>query len=221
MNYELVKDVMDLVEQFQKDNHTTELYSNDIEGFREWFRAEQISTHEAVWEGKKEGRTPESLINTLLVHMNHYAKSYAKSAIYGSDFSTQDDFIFLINLKAFGAMTKMELIKINKQEKPVGIKIINRLIANGWVEQKKSDVDKRSKIINITKSGLNVLNQQMEKIRKATKIVTGNLNANEKMQLIHLLQKLDGFHQELYAESIEPSELIDVAFNKYLELKPN
>ena len=41
------------------------------------------------------------------------------------------------------------------------------------------------------------------------------------MQLIHLLQKLDGFHQELYAESIEPSELIDVAFNKYLELKPN
>jgi hypothetical protein len=61
----------------------------------------------------------------------------------------------------------------------------------------------------------------MEKIRKATKIVTGNLNANEKMQLIHLLQKLDGFHQELYAESIEPSELIDVAFNKYLELKPN
>src|SRR5690606_39709334 len=71
---------------------------------------------------KDKGRSAESVINTLIVHMNRYAKSYSKSAIYGSDFSTQEEFIFLINLKAFGAMSKMELIKknIRSEERRVG-----------------------------------------------------------------------------------------------------
>ena len=34
-----------------------------------------------------------------------------QAAIHDSALSTQDDFIYLINLKAFDAMTKMELIK--------------------------------------------------------------------------------------------------------------
>jgi hypothetical protein len=33
--------------------------------------------------------------------MNRYAKAYSKSAIHGSEFSTQEDFVYLINLKAF------------------------------------------------------------------------------------------------------------------------
>jgi hypothetical protein len=60
---------------------------------------------------KENGRSPESVISTLLVHMNRYAKTYSKSAIAGSGFNTQEEFIYLINLKAFGSMTKMELIK--------------------------------------------------------------------------------------------------------------
>src|SRR5690554_5295977 len=101
-----------------------------VKSFQEGFTKE-----EPYWEGKEKGRSPESVINTLIVHMNRYAKSYSKSAIYDSEFSTQEDFIYLINLKAFGAMTKMELIKKNIQEKPVGMQIINRLIENGWVDQ--------------------------------------------------------------------------------------
>jgi hypothetical protein len=60
---------------------------------------------------RKMERTPESAISTLLVHLNRYAKTYSKSAIMDSEFSTQEDFIYLINLKAFGEMTKMALIK--------------------------------------------------------------------------------------------------------------
>src|SRR5690606_37831786 len=147
----------------------------------------------------------ESVINTLIVHMNRYAKSYSKSAIYGSDFSTQEDFIYLINLKAFGSMSKMELIKKNIQDKPTGMKIIDRLIHNGWVKQDDSKIDKRSKVITIVDKGLMVLEQQMSKIRKATSVVTGDLNKNEKMQLIYLLQKLDHFHKPLYDKNSDSS----------------
>ena len=112
---------------------------------------------EPDWEGKEKGRSPESVINTFIVHMNRYAKTYSKAAIVGSDFSTQEDFIYLINLKAFGEMTKMELIRKNIHDKPAGMQIINRLIRQGWVEQRYSLTDRRSKVINIAEQGINVL----------------------------------------------------------------
>src|SRR5690606_21391234 len=126
---------------------------------------------------------------------------YSKSAIFDSDFSTQEDFIFLINLKAFGEMTKMELIKKNVQEKPAGMQIINRLIAQGWVVQKDSEIDKRSKVISISKKGLDALDTHMAKIRQATTIVTGNLTYIEKMELIRLLNKLNDYHLPIYEKN--------------------
>ena len=150
MNYKLIKDVIGLVEEFENGNNKNKENDTSVEEFKKWIVnnfEEDSDLNEPDWEGKEKGRSPESVINTLIVHMNKYAKSYSKSAISGSDFSTQEDFIFLINLKVFGEMTKMELIKKNVQEKPSGMQIINRLIAQKWVRQKPSIIDKRSKVI--------------------------------------------------------------------------
>lgn len=214
MNYQLIKDVIDLTKEFENTNLSSGLYPADVNGFKQWILksfAEQVVMPEPLWEGKEHGRSPESVINTFIVHMNRYAKNYSKSAIYGSGFSTQEDFIYLINLKAFGEMTKMELIKKNIHDKPVGMQIINRLIAQGWVKQKDSATDKRSKVINITPKGLKALEQQMGKIRQATNIVTGDLTHNEKMELIRLLDKLNNFHKPLYTQNLETEKLLEEA----------
>jgi MarR family transcriptional regulator, lower aerobic nicotinate degradation pathway regulator len=213
MNYGLLKDIIDLVEQYELENSKTNEIT--VKGFRRWI-AHNLKENELEpdWEGKENGRSPESVINTLIVHMNRYAKSYSKSAIIDSDFSTQEDFIFLINLKAFGEMTKMELIKKNVQEKPAGMQIINRLIAQKWVAQKDSKTDKRSKVISITDKGLKALDAQMDKIRQATSIVTGDLTYNEKMELIRLLNKLNDFHQPIYNKNIETENLLKEALKK-------
>lgn len=210
MNYDLLRDVLQLVQEFDIQNRDTE-YPKDVTGFKQWI-AECVDIKEVKeepeWEGKEDGRSPESAINTLLVHMNRYARSYSRSAIFNSDFSTQEDFIYLINLKAFGAMTKMELIKKNIQEKSVGMQIINRLIRQGWVDQTDSEVDKRSKLININDKGLQTLEKQMDKVRQATQIVTGDLMYKEKMELIRLLNKLNDFHHPIYLRNINPSDLL-------------
>ena len=212
MNYSLIKDVISLVEEFEKQNQNG-VYAVDIAGFENWFYEQKIKPNKIVtepdWEGKENGRSPESVINTLIVHMNRYAKTYSKSAIYGSEFSTQEEFIYLINLKAFGAMTKMELIKKNIQEKPVGMQIINRLINQGWVKQTDSEFDKRSKVVQITSKGLEVLDSQMQKIRQATQIVTGDLTRSEKMELITLLNKLDRFHHPIYCQNLNTEHLLE------------
>ena len=212
MNYNLIKDILDLVVEFENQNPGLNKSAVTIDDFKKWivinYNAEDLTT-EPNWEGKEKGRSPESVINTLIVHMNRYAKSYSKSAIFNSDFSSQEDLIYLINLKAFGQMKKMDLIKKNVHEKPVGMQVINRLIAKGWVNQQSSEVDKRSKVLKITEKGIQVLELQMDKIRKATEIVTGDLDYSEKMQLIHLLTKLNNFHQPIYNKNIDPEHLLD------------
>ncbi|WP_185211793.1 MULTISPECIES: MarR family winged helix-turn-helix transcriptional regulator [Sphingobacterium] len=214
MKYDILKSVIDLVEEFEIENSLENKYPDDIEGFKRWinvkYNSQEMET-EPYWEGKESGRSAESVISTLIVHMNRYAKSYSKSAIYGSDFSSQEDFIYLINLKAFGEMTKMDLIKKNVHEKPAGMQIINRLISQGWVNQTDSEIDKRSKVLKISFKGLNVLENQMDRIRKATEIVTGDLNHPEKMELIKLLNKLNKFHQRIYYKNIETEYLLNEA----------
>src|SRR5690554_6627303 len=138
MNYSLIRDVLKLIEEFDNLNQEKEDYSNDIESFKHWVaQSSRIKKNqpEPDWEGKDKGRGSDSVINTLIVHMNRYAKSYSKAAIFGSDFTSQEDFIYLINLQAFGEMTKMDLTKKNVHEKPTGILIINRLIKKKWLSQ--------------------------------------------------------------------------------------
>jgi len=212
MNYGLIKDVLDLVQEFEIETNNNNHFETSVEGFKNWISTNNNTiVNEPNWEGKENGRSAESVINTLIVHMNRYAKSYSKSAIVGSDFSTQEDFIYLINLKAFGEMSKMDLIKKNVHEKPVGMQIINRLINQGWIEQRNSKTDKRSKVISISETGLQALGNQMDKIRQATSIVTGNLSQNEKMELIRLLNKLDDFHQPIYDRNIDTDNLLSEA----------
>lgn len=220
MNYRLVKDVIDLVQEFESQNEGSTSYDTSVEGFKNWISTNNNTiVNEPNWEGKENGRSAESVINTLIVHLNRYAKSYSKSAIFGSDFSTQEDFIYLINLKAFGEMSKMDLIKKNVHEKPVGMQIINRLINQGWIEQRNSKTDKRSKVISISETGLQALGNQMDKIRQATSIVTGNLSQKEKMELIRLLNKLDDFHQSIYDKNIDTEDLLREALTFKIEKK--
>ena len=220
MNYGLIKDVLDLVQEFEIETNNNNHFETSVEGFKNWISTNNNTiVNEPNWEGKENGRSAESVINTLIVHLNRYAKSYSKSAIVGSNFSTQEDFIYLINLKAFGEMSKMDLIKKNVHEKPVGMQIINRLINQGWIEQRKSKTDKRSKVISISETGLQALGNQMDKIRQATSIVTGNLSQNEKMELIRLLNKLDDFHQPIYDRNIDTDNLLREALTFKIEKK--
>lgn len=222
MDYKLIKDSIDLLQEFETEIRTSPgLYPETIQGFKDWI-SNKDNVHreehfeEPYWEGKENGRTAESAISTLLVHLNRYAKTYSKSAISDSEFSTQEDFIYLINLKAFGEMTKMALIKRNIHDKPVGMLIIARLLRQGLVEQTDSELDKRSKLIRITGRGLQILENQMEKIRQATNIVAGNLNYYEKMELIRILNKLDRFHYPIFSRNINSDQLIDTVNDEYV-----
>jgi len=202
MTYSLYRDLIALTEEYEN-----EVGINNVEltNFSRWLSNKVDSTGEEKsldigWEGKAKGRTADSVINTSLVHLYKYAKVYGKAAISNSPFSTIEDVIFLINLLHFGTMTKMMLIELNIHEKSTGIQIINRLLAGGFITEVTDKKDRRSKQISISKKGEQALDDQMHKIREASRIVTGNLSEKEKLQLIMLLHKLEEFHKQKLKE---------------------
>lgn len=204
MQYSLIKDVIDLLDSFESEGLGAG-YQADIEGFKQWIvNAGKPDDHKlpaVQWEGKEKGRSIESVINTQLLHLSRYARLYAKAAIVGSALSTPEEFIYLINLKAFGQMTKMELIRMNVHEKSLGVQIIDRLVTNKFVRQFSSESDRRARLIAISELGEGVLEESMDRIRKASLMVTGDLNYDEKLLLAGLLGRLESFHAPQYSES--------------------
>ncbi len=196
--YKLLQELLLLVEEYEKEVRPK---TEDVDLFIQWtYTRNQSEEHatlpEPEWLGKSKGRTAESAINTSLFHLYRYARLHAKAAIEGSDFATPDELIYLINLKALGEMTKTALIRLNVHEKSAGIQIINRLITNGLVKQDTGDQDKRNKIISITEKGVQAVENSMARFRKASIDVTGNINQQEKLELIRILAKLEDYHLE-------------------------
>ncbi len=92
---------------------------------------------------------------------------------------------------------------MNIHEKTTGMEVIKRLLNNGLVEQTDDQNDRRSKRLLITAKGMGVLLGTFEEMRKASLIIAGTLNEVEKMQLLHLLQKLHFFHKPLFINERE------------------
>jgi DNA-binding MarR family transcriptional regulator len=204
MDNMFLKDLNDLAQKFHDEN-TNKQYDKNIAGFTKWIAEEynskhlQLNVQQPDWKGKEEGRSPESVISTLIVHLNRYANRYSEAAIAGSDFVAQDDFAYLIHLKALGPMTKEELIKSNVHDKNDGIKVISRLKSNGWVENTVEISDNLSNHIQISDEGRKALQNQMKQIRKASLMVAGDLTHHERIDLIKILTKLELHHQSVFS----------------------
>lgn len=204
MDNNFKKDLNDLAHQFHTQNINAQ-YSPDIAGFKQWIAEEHNSGQSQTntqleWHGREEGRTPESVISTLIVHLNRYARRYSEAAIAGSAFTSQDDFVYLINLKAFGQMTKDTLIRSNFHDESDGMQIISRLESNGWIENAGTISDCLSDAIQISELGEKVLRIHMKQIRKATSMVAGDLSHHERIELIKILTKLELHHQAVFSQ---------------------
>src|SRR5690554_6920926 len=67
MNYKLIKDIIDLAEKFEQEVSSLPDKA-DIEGFKSWLQSGDTNRsappEDLYWEGKENGRSPESAINT-------------------------------------------------------------------------------------------------------------------------------------------------------------
>lgn len=216
MNHKLLIEFMHLLFEFEKDTAGGLLpkYAQTIDGFKKWIREKQedpIINEDLVLGDTVV--TTEQHITIALVKVANYSKMYWRSLLADIPIATQENWMVLFNLWMYGAMTKMELIRIIAQEKPTGMQIINRLIQLEFVYQSDSEVDKRSKIIEITAVGQRELLNQMNEIQQVSQMINGKLGHSEKQQLLLSLTKLMDFHEEVFKENKSKTELLHLVLN--------
>ena len=208
-SYQLIHELISLVEQLEQQNPEREVSMQDFAGFMvhtvgnsEQNVASSARISHDVRFGKNEITAQEQAfqldnnIGQLFVYMSRYAKSYIKKALDDTALLTAEDFTALAILLTHDNLSKSELIQYNLQEKTSGTEVIRRLLAAGLIEQWDDEKDKRSRQIAITDQGKQLLYAVFEDMNHVGKMISGNLTVSEKLTLRYLLQKLEDFHQQ-------------------------
>jgi DNA-binding MarR family transcriptional regulator len=203
MKYTLVKQLIELAEQYESEN--PENSSQNLVDFTAWLNGQLM--HKKHGDTKMSGlalspyETVETALGRLISFLYRYVRNYCKRSLENSPLITADDFTYLAVLFSRGSMTKMEVIEVHLQEKTTGIEIIKRLLKNGLVEQHNDETDKRSKRLVVTTKGQQVLMGILPSMAQVASLAAGNLTNEEKMQLLYLLNKLHLFHHAIYQEN--------------------
>ncbi len=142
----------------------------------------------------------ENKLSAHLGRMNKYVQLYARKAMQNMPLNNVEDAVYLIALSNLGKPKKSELIYVMLSEFPSGIDVIKRLINFGLVEEFPDEEDRRSKRVQITDKGREVLAECYPAMSKVGDIAFSSLSPAEKMMLLNLLIKLDGFHTEHYKQ---------------------
>ncbi|MEB0260107.1 MULTISPECIES: winged helix DNA-binding protein [unclassified Mucilaginibacter] len=205
-SYQLIHQLISLVEELEAENHAREVSIQDFTGFllNKVGDPSGNNINNEVRFGNSDTTALDiayqldNNISRMFVFMSRYAKSYIKKALEGTPLQTTEDFTALAILLTHNHLSKSELISHNLQEKTSGTEVIRRLIASGLVRQWDDVKDKRSKHIAITAEGKGLLYSVFEHTSYVGKIITGKLTVAEKFTLQYLLQKLESFHLEHY-----------------------
>jgi DNA-binding MarR family transcriptional regulator len=181
MKLRLLKDIIELIEEFQTSND-----SEKIEDFTIWLNNKLFS----LPHSESHSSHDELLIAFKIMLLNKELKKQTKSVLSESKISSIDEYSFLLHLDYQESFRKMELVELHNLEAPTGIEIIKRLIKNGFVDEFPDEEDKRAKRIKITKRGIQELNFIKPKIDLIFSKFTAPLDLNEKIKTSGMLDKL-------------------------------
>lgn len=140
----------------------------------------------------------ENEITKQILLLGRYGKQLIRKGLENHPDLVNEDFTYLYRLMDYDSLTKTQLIEKNGHEKQSGIEIIKRLTKNDLVSETPDENDKRSVRVSVTEKGRKVFKDSMEDITVVSKIMCGNLDKEEKGELLKNLKKLNTFHNTIY-----------------------
>jgi DNA-binding MarR family transcriptional regulator len=207
--YGLVKQLIELAEQYEAEEQPT---NESLLDFTRWLN-NRMTDRPAERTVNGTGADLDGTLSSAIGYLYRYAKHYSKKALKETSLTTLDDFIFLVTLQFGGHKTKSELIHEHLLEITSGMEIIKRLLKSGLVEEQDNEADRRSVLLRITHQGTLEMMKAMHQMEKAARIVGGNLDASEKMQLLGLTNKLKKFHDKIHEQ--DKKSPLDEILEKY------
>lgn len=161
--------------------------------------------------GREEEVYTDMYISSYLGYLQKFITIYARRIFRQSDIYSLDDYSFMVSLYPRNEMKKTELIQTNAMEKSSGTEVIKRMLKRGQLEEFAHPEDKRAKMVALTDKGRTDLEGVQLSMQRLTRLVGGNLEAVEKVQLLQLLKKLNFFHREVF-EQLDEEGLKELLF---------
>ncbi|CCH51443.1 transcriptional regulator, MarR family [Fibrisoma limi BUZ 3] len=206
-NYQLIQELIGHLESFERDQPNSD--QQTLFNFVAWLNQHLLTSaaeHAQHSDYTRDAyQTPDVYIGIMIGFLNRYSKLYAKKGLENTPLVTLDDFTYLATLWQHQPLTKIALIERNIHEKTTGTEIIRRLLANGLVEQYADETDKRSKRLQLTPRGQELLMGMWPLMGQIAILMGGNLTTTEKMVLVGLLQKLHSFHNPIFLNNRDGS----------------
>lgn len=205
MNYVVLRKLLDMAEAYEQENG--EQQDLDRQKFTAWlvtksFRAVGTAS-EYPGTDQDAGPRVAGTIAMLLGFMGQYATFYARRIFRRSAIYSLDDFGVLISLHPDRKRTKTETLKECRLEKSSGNEVLKRLLKQHLIQETNHPIDRRSKVIELTEQGREAFIQVWEPIVRMSNVVAGDLTPEEQLLLLHLLGKLNRFHQPIFEQGKE------------------
>ncbi|HFI4797905.1 MarR family winged helix-turn-helix transcriptional regulator [Elizabethkingia anophelis] len=193
---------IDLLYQVQEfENSETYKPHSTVEDFRIWMNDKKYREESPTKLFKKEEHIvsfTENEICKQVLLLGRYSKQLIRKGLGDFPELANEEFTYLYRLKDEPNLTKIQLIERNGHEKQTGSQIIKRLLEYHLIEEKNDRDDKRSKRLNLTTKGEDYFHLSVGKVNLTSKILSGQLQATEKKELLKILIKLNNFHAHLY-----------------------
>lgn len=204
MSYELLKQVIGLLEEFEQERG-----KSDLSTFAEWLQSRVAEDQDELphtrWDDYASDVDAHIAMNIGV--LNSHAKHYIKTALKDTELKGIQDFTFLAALVSHGDLRKTDIIAKNMMEFSPGMEVIRRLLRNGFIQDYDNPEDGRSRRVSITPAGMAVFEQALQNMQNVHRVVAGNLTVKEKAMVLHKLRKLIAFHQPIwdneYGEDLE------------------
>ena len=140
MSYQLLHELLDLVERYEEFRGNAELSMSNFLRFADQSLEQQASTEESGVAMKGHAYL-NAMIARDISFVYRYMRYIVRKAIKDTPLQTIDEYTYLITLMAKGEMTKTELNNYNVIEKTSGSEIIRRLLKSGLISQMRNMED--------------------------------------------------------------------------------
>jgi MarR family transcriptional regulator, lower aerobic nicotinate degradation pathway regulator len=220
MNYNLLKELLISLEQFENEVDNSE--SASLEQFGRFLALKQqtivkdFEVLPAEIDAMQEYQL-NILINIMVVHLYRYTKTYSRHIQNLPEEISLEEFGYLVSLQDSGSISQTKLIELNIHEKTSGIEIVKRLIKRNWIESIENTNDKRSKLLRLTDSGLQAIQTFLPHMNSLARLVVADLNFDQKLNLLGILEHLHRFHNPLFLDKSKMEVALADAYKAQLE----
>lgn len=220
MNYTLLKELLEAVQQFENEIDKPE--EATLQQFGRFLAINQQTIVKDFEELPPEIDAMQEyqlniLINIMVVHLYRYAKAYSRQLQKLPDDISLEEFGYLVSLQDSGSISQTKLIELNIHEKTSGIEIVKRLIKRELLESVDNPDDKRSKLIRLTDKGLEAINTFLPRMTGLAKVVVADLDFGQKLNLLGILEHLHRFHNPLFLDKEKMENALNSAIQQQLE----